>query len=260
VRVIERGGASVLDRLFQAGCLKVRFPRPEIFGWCDAVTLNTSGGIAGGDRLSGVFEIAAGARAAIASQAAERYYRAPASGGPALVRMRVAVGEDAAAEWMPQETILFDGCAIDRHLDVELSESSGFVGVEVLVFGRAAMGERMRSGQIRDAIRVRRAGRLIWQDAVRLDGDIDALLRRLAVANGAGAMASLVHVAPEAERRVDAVRAALDSMPAESGVSGWDGMLVARMLASGAEPLRKAVTAALGVLRQGRPLPRVWLC
>ncbi len=72
------------------------------------------------------------------------------------------------------------------------------------------MGERVRSGQIRDAIRVRRAGRLIWQDAVRLDGDIDALLRRPAVANGAGAMASLVHVAPEAERRVDAVRAALD--------------------------------------------------
>ena len=196
------------------------------------MTLNTSGGIAGGDRLSGVFEIAAGARAAIASQAAERYYRAPASGGPALVRMRVAVGEDAAAEWMPQETILFDGCAIDRHLDVELSESSGFVGVEVLVFGRAAMGERMRSGQIRDAIRVRRAGRLIWQDAVRLDGDIDALLRRPAVANGAGAMASLVHVAPEAERRVDAVRTALDGVPAESGVSGWDGMLVARILAS----------------------------
>ena len=86
---------------------------------------------------------------------------------------------------------------------------------------------------------------------MRLDGDIDALLRRPAVANGAGAMASLVHVAPEAERRVDAVRAALDGVPAESGVSGWDGMLVARMLASGAAPLRKAVTAALGVSAPG---------
>ena len=75
-----------------------------------------------------------------------------------------------------------------------------------------------------------------------------------------GRSASLVHVAPEAERRVDAVRAALDGVPAESGVSGWDGMLVARLLAAGAAPLRKAVMAALGALRQGRPLPRVWLC
>ena len=160
VRVIERGGASVLDRLFQAGCLKVRFPRAQIRGWCDVVTLNTSGGIAGGDRLSGVFEIAAGARATIASQAAERYYRAPASGGPALVRMRVAVGEDAAAEWLPQETILFDGCAIDRHLDVELSESSGFVGVEVAGFRprRDGRAHAVRTNSRRDPGAPRRSG------------------------------------------------------------------------------------------------------
>jgi urease accessory protein len=260
VRIRERNGASVLDRLFQAGCLKARLPRSEVPGWSDVVTLNTSGGIAGGDRLTSMFDIAAGARATIASQAAERYYRVPEGGGPALVRTRISVGEEAAAEWLPQETILFDGSAIDRRLDVELTDSSWFVAVEALVFGRAAMGERLRTGQIRDAVRVRRAGRLIWHDVVRMDGDIDALLRRPAVVNGASATASLVHVAPGAERLVDAVRAALDGLPAESGVSGWDGMLVARLLTAGAAPLRQAVTAALGALRQGRPLPRVWLC
>ena len=176
------------------------------------------------------------------------------------MRTRVSVGEQAAAEWLPQETILFDGCAIDRSLDVELSDSSWFVGVEALVFGRAAMGEHVRTGRIRDVIRVRRARRLVWHDAVRMDGDIDALLRRPAVANGARAMASLVHVAAGAERRVDAVRAALDGVPVESGVSAWDGMLVARLLAAGAAALRQAMTAALGALRDGRPLPRVWLC
>jgi urease accessory protein len=222
--------------------------------------MNVSGGIAGGDRLASAFSIAAGARATIASQAAERYYRATAGGGPALVRTRISVGNNAAAEWLPQETILFDGCAMDRGLDVELSDSSWFVGVETLVFGRAAMGERVRTGEIRDMIRVRRADRLIWQDAVRMDGEIDVLLRRPAVANGAGAMASLVHVAPEAEWLVDAVRAALEGVPAETGVSGWNGMLVARLLAAGAAPLRLAVTAVLGALRGGRPLPRVWLC
>ena len=259
VRLEQRNGATVLDRLFQAGCLKARFPRGAVGGWIDIVTLNTSGGIVGGDRLTSMFDIAAGARATIASQAAERYYRA-LGGSAARVRTRLSVGDNAAAEWLPQETILFDGCAMDRRLDVELSDSSWFVGVEGLIFGRAAMGERVRSGQIHDVIRVRRAERLVWHDAVRMDGEIDALLRRPAVANGAGAVASLLHVAPEAERRVDAVRAALEGLPAESGVSGWDGMLVARLLAAGAAPLRQAVTAALGALRGGRTPPRVWLC
>jgi urease accessory protein len=260
VRLMARDGATVLDILYQAGCLKARFPRGAVRFWSDVVTLNISGGIAGGDRLNSNFEIAARARATIASQAAERCYRVPADGGPALVRTRISVGDGAMAEWLPQETILFDGSALDRSLDIELSDESSFIGVEMLVFGRAAMGERVRAGQVRDAIRVRRAGRLIWHDSVRLDGEIDALLRRPAIANGAGAVASLVHVAPDCERLVDAVRAALDGVPAESGVSAWNGMLVARLLASGAAPLREAVIAALGALRQGRALPRVWLC
>lgn len=260
LRLVERGGATVLDRLFQAGCLKARLPRAANRSWLDVVTLNISGGVAGGDRLSSAFESAAGARAIIASQTAERYYRVPAESGPARVRTRISVDDSAMAEWLPQETILFDGTALDRSLDIDLSDSSWFVGVEMLVFGRAAMGERMRTGYIRDTIRVRRAGRLIWHDAVRLDGDIDATLRRPAVANGARAAATLVHVAPEAERRVDAVRAALCGLSAESGVSAWNGMLVARLLTSGAASLREAVTAALGRLRGGRALPRVWLC
>jgi urease accessory protein len=260
VRVTAREGRTVLDRLFQAGCLKARFPRGAVRGWFDVVTLNTSGGIAGGDRLNLTFEVMAGARATIAAQAAERYYRVPSGNAAAQMRACVSVGDGAAAEWLPQETILFDGVAMDRRLDVELSASSRFVGVETLVFGRAASGERVRNGRIRDVIRLRRAERLIWHDAVRMDGEIDALLRRSAIADSARAVATLVHVAPEAEQRVDATRAALERMPAESGVSGWDGMLIARLLAADAAPLRQAVAAALAVLRENRPLPRVWSC
>ncbi len=181
------------------------------------------------------------------------------------MRTHISVGDNAAAEWLPQETILFDGCAMDRSLDVELSDSSWFLGVEALVFGRAAMGERVRTGRIRDMIRVRRAGRLVWHDAVRMDGEIDALLRRPAVANGARAVASLVHVAPE-RRAAASTRCAPRWMACrrESGVSAWDGMLVARLLAAGAAPLRRgrdsgarrvarraAIAAGLAVLTGG---------
>jgi urease accessory protein len=260
VAVKRFGAETVLDELRQVGCLKARLPRRAVSGWMDLVMLNTGGGVAGGDRLDLSFRVGAGGQATIAAQAAERFYRALETDPPSRVRTQLTVAAGGALEWLPQETILFDGSAIDRSLDIDLAESARFVGVEMLVFGRAAMGERVRAGRVRDAIRVRRGRRLIWHDAVRLDGDIDALLRRPAIANGAGAVASLVHVAPEAERLVDAVRAALDGLPAESGVSAWNGMLVARLLTSGAAPLRACVIAALGALREGRMLPRVWLC
>src|ERR1700728_635334 len=113
VSVKRRGGESVLDGLRQAGCLKARFPRAVAPGWFDTTTVNTSGGVVGGDRLETRVSIGEGARATIAAQAAERFYRALPGGAPSRVRTSVHVGANAAAEWLPQETILFDRCGLD---------------------------------------------------------------------------------------------------------------------------------------------------
>ena len=252
-----RDGVTALDGLRQAGCLKARFPRRLRPDWMDVVMLNTSGGIAGGDRLDNRFGVGTGARVTIAAQAAERFYRALPGSAPSTVRTRIEIGSGAAAEWLPQETILFDRCALDRKLEIDLAADAWFLGLESLVFGRAAMGERVARGSVCDLIRVRHDGRLKLHDAVRLEGEIEAVLRGKAVANGARALATLVHVAPEAESRLDAVRAVL---PDEAGASAWEGMLIVRLLAVTGAALRASVVAVLDVLRGGRPLPRVWLC
>jgi urease accessory protein len=256
----RRDDLTVLDDLRQVGCLKARFPRVEPEAWTTAVMLNTSGGIAGGDRLDSEFTVREGARATIAAQAAERFYRALPDSDAACVRNRLRVAAGACLEWLPQETLLFDRCAVDRRLDVELADDAWFLGVESLVFGRAAMGEIVAQAWLRDAIRVRRDGRWLLHDAVRLDGAVDAALQRATIAAGARAVATLVHVAPDAEAALDGVRAALADVLDEAGASAWNGMLVARILAPDAAALRRAVTAALAVLRAPRPLPRVWLC
>jgi urease accessory protein len=256
----RRGDLTVLDDLRQVGCLKLRFPRVEPDEWTSAVMLNTSGGVAGGDRLDGAFELQPGARATITAQAAERFYRALPGSDPASVRNRLAVAPGASLEWLPQETILFDRCAVDRRLDVDLADNAWFLGVESLVFGRAAMGERVVQAWLRDGMRVRRAGRWLLHDAVRMEGEVDAALQRATIAGGARASATLVHVAPDAAAPLESVRAAFADMAVEAGASAWNGMLVARILASDAAALRRAVVAALAVLRAPRPLPRVWLC
>ena len=76
----------------------------------------------------------------------------------------------------------------------------------------------------------------------------------------ARAVATLLHVAPDAEALLTPVREVLEESGAETGVSAWNGMLVARMLAPDSASLRQAVVAALSVIRAPRPLPRVWMC
>jgi urease accessory protein len=170
----------------------------------------------------------------------------------------LTVEAGAFLEWLPQETILFDRCALDRRLTIDMAAGSWFLGVEMLVFGRAAMGERVVTARLRDLIRVRRGEDLLLHDAIRLDGEVDQVLERTAIAGGARAVATLVYVAPNAEARLDAVREALTEP--DSGASAWNGMLIARILAPDGASSRREVMAALSVLRDGRPLPRVWLC
>ena len=145
---------------------------------------------------------------------------------------------------------------------VDLADSASFLGVETLVFGRSAMGEIVDQARLRDAVSIRRGGRLVLADAIRLDGDVNALLRRPAIAAGAKAMATLWYVARDAAAVLESLRAAFvqTAQAVESGASAWDSMLVARILAADAASLRSHVVAALRVLRIGRPLPRVWLC
>ena len=118
---------------------------------------------------------------------------------PSVVRTSLEIASDAAAEWLPQETILFDRCSLERRLVVDMAAGAWFLGVEMLVFGRAAMGERVVSARLRDLIQVRRGGSLLLHDAIRLDGEVDRVMQRTAIAGGARAVATLVHVAPDAD-------------------------------------------------------------
>ncbi len=257
VAVKRLGSETVLDELRQVGSLKARFPRRISPGWMDVVMLNTCGGVAGGDSLEVSIKVGFGAQATIAAQAAERFYRTLASDAPSRVRTRLMVAADASLEWLPQETILFDRCALDRRLEVDLTGQARFLGVETLVFGRMAMGERVGQGWLRDLIRLRRDGELLLHDAIRLDGNIDLTMQRSAIADGAGVVSTMVYAAPDAGGKLDAVRDALAS--AEAGASVWNGMLIVRILGADSASVRRTVTIALEVLRPSRALPRMWL-
>ncbi len=252
----RRDTETVLAVLRQQGCLKARFPMGEPDGWKSVVTLNTSGGIAGGDSLESRIEIQPGARASIAAQAAERFYRALPEAAPARVRTTITVGAGARAEWLPQESLLFDRCALDRTTQIDLAPDAWFLGIEWLVFGRVAMGEHVNALRLTDRLVIRRGGAMVLHDAIRLQVALNDALSRPAI--GARAVATLVYQGPD---RLDAVRAVLNvDTDVEGGASLWDGLMVARIVSPDPAALRRRVIAVLGALRDGRNLPKVWLC
>ena len=166
-----------IEKFYQEGCLKARLPRLAAPGIVEAITINISGGIAGGDNLATEISVGAGASASVTSQAAERIYRA-LDFSPARLTTTLRVGSGGSLEYLPQETILFDGFVLERSLEIEIAEDASFLGVESLVFGRQAMGEKIHIGRLNDRILIRRAGFLLLQDVTRLEGDIAAQLAR----------------------------------------------------------------------------------
>ncbi|MFT3964733.1 MAG: urease accessory protein UreD [Sphingobium sp.] len=255
----RRDGATAIGRAYQAGCIRMRLPRREHADEAPcAVLINTAGGVAEGDRIEQSIQWDAGTCATVTTQAAEKVYRALAHGSE--IETRIEVGRGAEAEWLPQETILFDGARLRREARIILDEDVSFLGVEAIVLGRAAMGETMRSGCLRDRLRIWRAGELVYADTLALDADVEALMARAALGGGAGAMAVLVHASARAASLIDPVREALGSAHGRAAASAWNGLLAVRLLAPDGETLRRDVATALAVLRGQRSLPRVWRC
>jgi len=249
------GRAARLDRLAQAGSAKAFLPRvhaaaPEV------VFLNTAGGLTGGDRLAYALGLGPGARAVATTQTAERAYGS--TGGRARLEVDLDIGAGAALDWLPQETILFDGSALDRRTRADLRAGARLLMTESLVLGRQAMGERVTRLELDDWREVRRDGRPVLIEPLRLTAA--ALGDRPALLAGARALATVALVAPGAEDATGAVRAAIDGLPdgVVAAASGWDGKCVVRLRAVDGWPLRRALARLLNVLRGGAALPRVW--
>ncbi len=249
-------GTTRVANFFQEGCLKARLPRSQITGVAEAVTLNISGGVAGGDKLATHIALGERAKLCIASQSAEKVYRA-LDAVPSEIATSIDVGPGALLDYLPQEAIVFNGFALRRRLDIDLAEDAVFLGVESMIFGRQACGESVVAGSLNDVVSLRRAGNLLMQDTTRLDGHIAAILGRKAVADGNIAVANIIYAAEDAPIYLSAVRAVLSGVGCLAGASVVNGVLRARLLAADAASLRQAVMAVLKLCRNNRPLPRV---
>src|SRR5580698_2932296 len=219
-------GKTRRRHLHESGSLRVRFPSPEDDG-LSAVFVNTAGGVAGGDRFDIDIAAGEGARLTLTTAAAEKIYRAP--GEPSELNISLKAASGAHLSWVPHE---------------------------IVVFGRAAMGERMLMGEFVDRWRLRRGGRLVFAETIRLEGDIGGQLATSAIAKGGVAIGTAL-IVPGDKALVERIRALSDSFGGEVGISAWNGFAMARFCAQDAARLRADMMAVLGAT--GSALPRIWV-
>jgi urease accessory protein len=247
-------GATRRGRLHESGSLRVRFPSPEAEG-LSAVFVNTAGGIAGGDRFDIDISVGDAARLTVTTAAAEKVYRAPDN--PAEMNIRLEIGDEAHLSWLPQETILFDRARLSRRFEIDLAARASLLLCEMVVFGRIAMGERMREGTFVDRWRVRRGGRLIFAETVRLQGDLREKFARSAIAGRAVAVGTVL-IVPGDEALIARLREASHNCGGEVGFSAWNGFAMARFCAQDGAELRADMVRVLGQFDDA-VIPRLWL-
>lgn len=253
-RFLRDGVRTVVASMAERG--GYRLTRPSTFGsHLEALQVNTGGGIAGGDRIEMRYELGAGADVAHTTSSAERVYRTP--GAPATLEVRLALGPGARLDWLPQQTIVYAGSNLERSIEVDMAEDGRLLMVEAITFGRPSSVEALVPVRLNDQWRIRRGGRLVYAEAARLSGELAETLARPAIAGGGRSAALVLLISADAAELVDPLRRVLESDLCETGVSAWDGLLAARVLARRPGDLIATLARAIPVL-SGRAVPRVW--
>ncbi len=259
-----KGGATRLRHLYQHDPARVLFPAPPAGEPPTAVVANTAGGLVGGDVLELSPRVEEGGKALFTAQAAEKVYGS--NGRDCRIAVRLEAGAGAWLEWLPQETIVFEGARLRRRTCLDVRDGGRILAGEILVFGRRAMGERLTRGLVREDREVRRDGRLVWAEALCLEDDIAATLAHPAGFDGAAACATAVYAGPDAPRWLDLARRLTEDGTApdlRAGASLVNGVLVVRWLAGDALQLRRAFASFWVALRAAAAglapsLPTIW--
>jgi len=244
-------GTTEIAALYQEGCAKIRLPHTHDAS-LQAVLMNTAGGLCGGDHIRWTATAKEQARLVVTTPACERVYRS--ADDSARIENRLVAEAGAHLDWLPQETILYEGAQLSRTLEVDLAPDATFTGVETILLGRQAMGESAPNAKLRDSWRVRRGGKLIHAEATLLTTD-PAERKSSSLLAGMTAFATLLHISPTAERQLDSVRALL---PETGGASLIGDKLTVRLMAESGLALRRALAPIIALLSSAGSLPRLW--
>lgn len=245
----RRAHATVLAHVRHEGPLTVQRPLyPEGRDTCHAVIVHPPGGLAGGDTLDLSIDVRAGAHAVLTMPGAAKFYRCDARPSRQAIVVRVDAG--AVVEWLPPETIVFDGAFARSSLEIDVAEQGAAIAWDIVALGRRARGETFARGRWRQRLAIRRSATALLDDVLDVAGGDRWLGSRVGL-SGRSVVATMVAVGRGADGAlVDACRDAVGDAARVGVTMPLPGLLVARCLADEAEAVRGVFGA---IWRRARP-------
>ena len=180
-----RQGRTTLANMQFSGPLRVQRPfypeaapanapgRAQAFQPCHCCLLHPPGGLVSGDDLSLAVRLEQGAHALLTAPSASKFYAADAHN----VAQRQTTDINVAGgmlEWLPRETIIYDGARAEMRTSVELDNASACIGWEMICLGRPAANESFTHGSVRQSLILTREGLPLLHEVLRFEGG-DAL-------------------------------------------------------------------------------------
>jgi urease accessory protein len=242
---------TVLARRASEGPLVVQKPLyPEGPEVCHAIVVHPPGGIAGGDELA--LDVKCEGHALLTTPGAAKWYR---SAGP-WARQKLGFEVEGMLEWLPRETIVFDGALAALECEVRLGSAARYLGWDIACLGRTGSGEQFTKGKVRIETRVFAESKLLWLERGEIEGG-SALMRSPVGLAGCSVFGSLVAAAPSFGSEL--VKQCKEIVP----TTLLPGLLVARYLGDSTESAFAAFASIWKLLRphvMGREAvePRIW--
>jgi urease accessory protein len=252
-------GKTVLsDRKHDGPLVVQKALYPEGEKVCHAIIVHPPGGIAGGDELGLEVKTKECTSALLTTPGATKWYR---SAG-AWATQSLAFGVQGLLEWLPQETIVFDGALARTSCEVDLAADAGLIGWDIVCLGRTGSGEKFRRGSYRSSIRLRREGRLLWMERGRIDGG-GSLLDSPAGLGGNPVFGTLFATSPLLDRKILEILRVENPIEGKGAVTLLPGILLARYLGESSEAARRYFIALWRILRPRLTgldaiEPRIW--
>ena len=220
--------------------------------------MHPPGGIAGGDELNLQVRTGNNASVLLTTPGAAKWYR---SAGP-WARQSLAFEVRGVLEWLPQETIVFDGALAETQCRVDLAAEAAFIGWDIVCLGRTGAGERLSRGTFRTSTQIRRENKLLWMERGRVDGG-GRLLDSPAGLAGKPVFGTLFASFPDFDKQLLSTLKEEKPAAGAGAVTLLPGILLARYLGDSSEAARRYFIALWRILRPvltGREAtePRIW--
>jgi urease accessory protein len=240
LQIARTPAGSVVTRAWASSPL--RFLTPRNHGHAAWIFTSTfGGGLVDGDALTIGIDVAPGASALLATQAATKVYRSRCGTSVDLAATIHAGGLLAVA---PDPVVCFAASRYRQIQHFDLEDTANLVLVDWMTSGRRASGERWQFDRYESRVRVRRGGRLALLDALTLTPDEGDLRRRMGRFDTL-CMIALIGPSLEAHaaRIVSQVSALAITRRASIlvGASPLDGGCVVKLAAASAEDVARTV-------------------